>query len=75
MKHKDLRQDLTQEQLLALFDVAHSEPETRLLQMVVKHFDDQNAIQAAESITKALRETGWREPLLSLPSEILPPLA
>jgi hypothetical protein len=75
MKRQDLRQDLTQEQLLTLFDVAQAEPETRLLQMVVKYFDDQNAIRAAESVTKALRETGWREPLLSLPSEILPPLA
>jgi hypothetical protein len=75
MKHKDLRQDLTQEQLLALFDVAQAEPETRLLQMVTEQFDDQNTIQAADCVTKALRETGWREPLLSLPSEILPPLA
>jgi hypothetical protein len=71
MKHHDL----TQEQLLALFDVAQAEPETRLLRLVVEHLDDQNTIQAADSVTKALRETGWREPLLSLPSEILPPLA
>jgi hypothetical protein len=71
MKHHDL----TQEQLLALFDVAQAEPEIRLLQLVVEHLDDQNTIQAADSVTKALRETGWMEPLLSLPSEILPPLA
>jgi len=70
MKH----QDLTQEQLLALFDVAQAEPETRLLQMVVKHLDDKNTIEAAASATQALRETGWREPVLPLPSEILPPL-
>jgi ribosomal protein L12E/L44/L45/RPP1/RPP2 len=75
MKHQDLRQDLTQEQLLALFDVAQAEPETRLLQMVVEHLDDKNTLEAAASVTKALHETGWREPLLSLPSEILPPLA
>jgi hypothetical protein len=71
MKHYDL----TPEQLLALFDVAQAEPETRLPQLIVEHLDDQNTIQAADSVTKALRETGWREPLLSLPSEILPPLA
>jgi hypothetical protein len=43
--------------------------------MIAKHLDDQNTIEAATSVTKALLETGWREPLLSPPSEILPPLA
>ena len=71
MKH----QGLTQEQLMALFAVAQAEPETRLLEMVVKYLDDKNAIEATASVTKALRETGWKEPLLYLPSEILPPLA
>jgi hypothetical protein len=71
MRHRAM----TQAQLLALFDVAENEPETRLLQMVVKHLDDKNTLEAAASVTKALHETGWREQLLSLPSEILPPLA
>jgi ribosomal protein L12E/L44/L45/RPP1/RPP2 len=71
MKHHNLMQ----EQLLALFDVAQAEPETKLLQMIVKHLDDKNTIEAAASVTKALRETGWRDPLLSPPSEVLPPLA
>ena len=52
-----------------------AEPETKLLQMIVKHLDDKNTIEATASLAKALRETGWRDPLLSPPSEVLPPLA
>jgi hypothetical protein len=68
------QQDMTQAQLLALFDVPQAEPETRLLQMVANHLDDKNTTEAAASVTNALRETGWRDPLLPPPSEILPPL-
>jgi hypothetical protein len=71
MKHPDL----TREQLLALFDVGQAEPDTLLLKMVKKHLKDKNALSASASVAAALRETGWREPLLSIPSDILPPLA
>src|SRR5260370_38131225 len=54
------RRNLMQEQLLALFDVAQAEPKTKLLQMIVKHLDDKNTIEAAASVTKALREPGAR---------------
>jgi hypothetical protein len=67
---------LTAEELIALFETKASAPPPESSRILVRHLQCKESLAVSRSITEAMdRYTGNDNRLLTVPTELLPPLA